>query len=222
MSPEVPVRFGKASGCPDGETGRRKGLKIPRASPVPVRVRLRAPNLEAMGDRVKDPCGACRQIDQGHVLDNFKIMIVYDLVCVLGHRFEGWFPSAKAFVSQKEKGLVSCPVCGDSSDIERLPSSPYINTKTADKETADKAGAASGLPEKPLRPAEVLGAALSRILDQYEDVGKRFPEEARRIHYGEAPPRNIRGSARREEAEALAEEGIPVVQIPIPSPGDLH
>jgi hypothetical protein len=151
------------------------------------------------------------------VTDNFKIMIVYDLVCVLGHRFEGWFPGAEAFASQKEKGLISCPVCGDSSNIERLPSAPHINTKTG-----DKASATSGLPEKPLRPAEVLKATLSWILDQYENVGKRFPEEARRIHYGEAPPRNIRGTAQREEAEALAEEGIPVVQIPIPSLEDLH
>ncbi|WP_333839264.1 DUF1178 family protein [Pelomicrobium sp.] len=143
-------------------------------------------------------------------------MIVYDLVCVLGHRFEGWFPGAEAFAVQKEKGLVSCPVCGDSN-VERLPSRPHINTKSG-----DKAAPASGFAEKPQHPAEVLRAVLNRILNQYEDVGKQFPEEARRIYYGEAPPRNIRGTARREEAEALAEEGIPVVQLPIPNPGDLH
>lgn len=144
-------------------------------------------------------------------------MIVYDLVCVLGHRFEGWFPDAAAFASQREKGLISCPVCGDSSNIERLPSTPHINTRSS-----GKANAASAIGEKSLQPAEVFRAALRRILEQYEDVGSRFAEEARRIHYGEAPARNIRGTAQREEAEALVEEGIPVVQIPIPNPGELH
>ena len=139
-------------------------------------------------------------------------MIVFDLLCANGHAFEGWFASGAEFDRQKAARLVSCPAC-DGIDIARRPSA---------KVRVGKAQVA--VPESPSAPAaphdaiagispELL-AKLREAVRNTEDVGERFPEEARRIHYDEAPPRFIRGQASREEAEALAEEGIDFSQLP--------
>lgn len=144
------------------------------------------------------------------------MMIVYDLVCALEHRFEGWFPSAEEFASQKARGLLTCPVCGDGH-IERLPSAPHVSSDVGDR-TASHPQTSEARSQRGPTPAQVL----AWLLRNCEDVGDRFPEEARRIYYGEAPERSIRGTANREEAEALVEEGIPVVQLPIPNPSDWH
>ena len=139
-------------------------------------------------------------------------MIIFDLLCGNGHAFEGWFASGAEFDRQKEARLVSCPVC-DGSDIERRPSAKVrVARAPAAKPapapvTAARGEAIAGLP------AELL-AKLREVVRNTEDVGERFPEEARKIHYDEAPPRSIRGQASREEAEALAEEGIDFSQLP--------
>jgi hypothetical protein len=139
-------------------------------------------------------------------------MIIFDLLCGNGHAFEGWFASGAEFDRQKEARLVSCPVC-DGSDIERRPSAKVRVAKTPAAKpapapvTAARGEAIAGLP-----PA--LLAKLREVVRNTEDVGDRFPEEARKIHYDEAPPRSIRGQASREEAEALAEEGIDFSQLP--------
>ncbi|GHC73375.1 hypothetical protein GCM10007320_09960 [Pseudorhodoferax aquiterrae] len=138
-------------------------------------------------------------------------MKVLDLQCPHGHGFEGWFGSEDDFQSQLARGLVECPVCGDTSVTKKL-SAPRLNL-----------GASVPAESKPREVAAVdpqLQAAwmkmVRHVLANTEDVGGRFAEEARRIHYGEAAERNIRGQASREETESLLEEGIPVMPLPIP------
>jgi hypothetical protein len=136
-------------------------------------------------------------------------MIVFDLHCANGHAFEGWFASGAEFDRQKEARLVSCPVC-DGADVERRPSAKVRVTKSPAAAPAPPAAttdAISGLSPELL-------AKLREAVRNTEDVGERFPEEARKIHYDEAPARSIRGKASREEAEALVEEGIDFSQLP--------
>ena len=140
-------------------------------------------------------------------------MIVYDLVCAHGHRFEGWFASGDAFTEQRARALVSCPVCNDAA-IERLPSARVSVSRPTPAEPAPSppptrvpASNAAGLP------ADVL-VKLRELVKQTENVGRRFPEEARKIHYDEAPARPIRGQASAEEAQALDDEGIAFSPVP--------
>lgn len=152
-------------------------------------------------------------------------MIVFDLHCQDGHRFEGWFGSAKDFASQKKRGLLSCPACGDSA-IEKGLSAPRLNMgaqapakqlpapvqKTPDMEGKDAFAVAQMLYSR----------MLDEILTKTEDVGAKFPEEARKIYYQETPARAIRGQASQEEHEALVDEGVPVARFPVPSPDRLN
>ena len=135
-------------------------------------------------------------------------MKVLNLRCAHEHRFEGWFVSDDDFESQVIRGLVGCPACGDG-DIVKLPSAPRLNV--------------SGLKDADA-PADRLAAvqaaalqAVQRLMSRTEDVGDRFPEEARRIHYGEVEARGIRGRASAEDAQALRDEGIEVVALPVPA-----
>jgi len=142
-------------------------------------------------------------------------MIVYDLSCEVGHKFEGWFQRADDYVRQKTEGSLSCPVCG-SSHVEKCPTASHINThsslsgrQSAMAETSPKARAAAAAVQK-----------LYRYIDQhYTDVGAEFPEEARKMHYRECEERNIRGTATPDEVSALYEEGIEVFSLP-PKPAD--
>jgi hypothetical protein len=140
-------------------------------------------------------------------------MIVYDLTCSAGHAFEGWFDSGDEFARQKEAGLLACPVC-DRIDVERLPAAKVRVAK------AQRPGPASSPITPPATRDAIAGispellAKLREVVRNTEDVGERFPEEARKIHYDEAPARSIRGKASREEAEALTEEGIDFSQLP--------
>ena len=137
-------------------------------------------------------------------------MIIFDLICAQGHAFEGWFASGAEFDRQKEARLVACPVC-DGSDIERRPSA-RVRVAKAPKGAPAPVPAAQGDAIAGI-PPELL-AKLREVVRNTEDVGERFPEEARKIHYDEAPARSIRGQASREEAQALAEEGIDFSALP--------
>ena len=141
-------------------------------------------------------------------------MKIFDLMCGADHRFEGWFASAEEFAAQKSKGLVGCPACG-ANDVDRVPSATRFNAGAAKPpEAPDRAG------QDPLALAQKLySRMLDELLTRSEDVGAAFPEEARRIHYQEAPARMIRGQATNQEHEALVEEGIPVARLPIPPTG---
>ena len=143
-------------------------------------------------------------------------MKVLDLQCVYQHVFEGWFASEADFLGQRERGLVACPVCGDASISKRL-SAPRLNLGAARAEppasnTPDAVTSAGS--EQTMQLAWM--AVARRIMANTDDVGDRFAEEARKIHYGETKERGIRGQASRAETEALLEEGIAVLPLALP------
>jgi hypothetical protein len=153
-------------------------------------------------------------------------MIVFDLLCSIGHRFEGWFGSGNDFVSQKERKLLLCPTCG-SAEVERVPSPARFNLGAAEPKAAAVPPAAAKTPEMegkdPFAIAQMLySKMLDELLSKSEDVGKKFPEEARRIFYEETPARPIRGQATQEEHDELVDEGIPVARLPVPPSGKLN
>jgi hypothetical protein len=153
-------------------------------------------------------------------------MIVYDLVCGRQHRFEGWFGSADDFARQRDEALIRCPMCDDAS-IQRRPSANILVGRTPDlprtaeaerKETATPAEPKDAPAERKELPvanvdAKML-AVLRKLVAETENVGRGFPEEARKIHYEEAPKRGIRGQATSEEAEELRDEGIEFMSLP--------
>jgi hypothetical protein len=134
-------------------------------------------------------------------------VIVFELICAGQHRFEGWFASAEDFQTQRERGLLCCPVCADAH-VEKLPTAKIKTAQVADRPTATEN--ASPTTE------QAFMHFVESLFNSSENVGKAFAEEARRIHYEEAPKRNIRGYATADENAALRDEGIPVVALPIP------
>ncbi|MDP2397455.1 MAG: DUF1178 family protein [Burkholderiales bacterium] len=141
-------------------------------------------------------------------------MIVFDLGCENSHRFEGWFASTAEFERQRDGQLLSCPLCGNTS-INRLVTAARVNTGRSARMPQD-----STAPESPPQYANFDSARLlkliTHIVENTEDVGSAFPEEARKIHYRESPERQIRGSASPVEVESLRDEGIEVVALPLP------
>jgi hypothetical protein len=141
-------------------------------------------------------------------------VIVFDLSCENNHRFEGWFASNEEFTQQLERTLITCPLCGNSN-IVRLPHAVHIKADVGER-TARAEPPAAGQQYANLG-SEVLVKLVEHIIENTVDVGAAFPEEARKIHYHEAPDRKIRGTASREEVEALKKEGIEVVALPLPA-----
>ena len=134
-------------------------------------------------------------------------MKVLNLRCTNGHGFEGWFASDDDYMAQNGAGQIECPLCADQV-ISRLPSAPRLNLSGASEAVA-----------KP-QAADLQAAWLEtvrQLVARTEDVGERFAEEARRIHYGEEAARGIRGQATPQERAALQEEGIETMSIPMPS-----
>lgn len=144
-------------------------------------------------------------------------MKVLNLQCAAHHVFEGWFASEEDYASQTARGLLECPLCGDKA-VHKLPSAPRLNLGAPRAEAATPAApqqdVVSGVSEPALQAAWMQAAR--RIMAQTEDVGTRFAEEARKIHYGEAEERAIRGQASREQTRELIEEGITVLPLPLP------
>jgi len=145
-------------------------------------------------------------------------MKVLNLQCAASHSFEGWFGSEADFQDQLQRGLVECPLCGQT-EITKLPSAPRLNLGAP--QPAQPAAAAPQQQQPVAAPtAAALQAAYLKVVRQVmastEDVGERFAEEARRMHYGETEERGIRGQASAAETEALLDEGIAVLPLPIP------
>lgn len=136
-------------------------------------------------------------------------MIVYRLACREGHAFEGWFASAQACEREAREGRLACPACG-SAQVERRPSAPYVHASGGERASAQPAPDAvqGAAREKALR------ALKTYLLAHTDDVGREFPEIARRIHYGEETGRGIRGRVTAQEAEELREEGIAALALP--------
>lgn len=144
-------------------------------------------------------------------------MIVYDLGCENHHRFEGWFASAGDFERQLEQNDLSCPLCGNAS-IRRLPHAARVNTGASAPVESAQRKPASGLAQQYSNlGSEMLARLIDHVIENTVDVGPAFPEEARKIHYQEAPERHIRGTASTRDVEALREEGIEVVALPVPA-----
>jgi|ERR1051325_8935490 hypothetical protein len=134
-------------------------------------------------------------------------MIIFDLKCAPGgHVFEAWFGSTEDYEAQRERGLVSCPICGAQA-VDKAPMAPRVGQGAGDSEMGAEAvkAALAGMAE-----------AQKTLLEKSEHVGDRFPDEARAIHLGEAQARAIHGSATPEQADELREEGIPVAPLPFP------
>lgn len=141
-------------------------------------------------------------------------MKVLDLQCGNGHVFEGWFGSEEDFQAQHAKCMVECPMCGDNRMVKKLsaPRLSLSNSQPASQQTLDVASnspAASGL-------AAAWLAMARHIVANSTDVGNRFAEEARKMHYGETDERSIRGRTTPEEARNLLEEGIEVMPLLLP------
>ncbi len=145
-------------------------------------------------------------------------MKVLDLQCGQGHGFEGWFASEDDFLAQQARALVSCPLCGDAQVTKKL-SAPRLNLSTS------RSGPSQDLPPstsvalaKP-QAAEQMAAWLEmsrKLVANTTDVGERFAEEARKIHYGEVPEHAIRGQATAKETRELIDEGIAVLPLLLP------
>jgi hypothetical protein len=142
-------------------------------------------------------------------------MKVLNLRCAHAHSFEGWFASEDDFQSQFERGLVECPLCADKI-ITKMPTAPRLNVSGAREPAAASVGTAPASPPEVTMQSMWL-RAVQHVMANTDDVGERFAEEARRIHYGEVEERAIRGQASREDAAALEEEGIEVMSLPMPA-----
>jgi hypothetical protein len=142
-------------------------------------------------------------------------LIVFNFHCENRHSFEGWFASSDDFERQLSDKQLTCPVCGNTG-ISRLPHAVHVKT-TGSERTTRKAAKASGRQHYTNVAQEMLGRLVEHIIENTEDVGAAFPEEARKIHYQEVPDRRIRGTASHEEVEALKDEGVDVMAIPVPA-----
>ena len=151
-------------------------------------------------------------------------MLVLNLACDAGHAFEGWFASSTDFESQQQRHLLSCPLC-NSVDVRKMPSAPRLNLSSAPEPAPTPAAEAAapapsrlpeGVPAMAVELQKQVMKAVRTMIANTEDVGDRFANEARRIHYGETEQRGIRGRATPQEARELADEGIDIVALPVP------
>ena len=136
-------------------------------------------------------------------------MIRFSLICDNDHEFDGWFSSSEDFDTQRKRGLVACPSC-HSSAVEKSLMAPQISTSRS-RETVKIASLAAAQKQA----FAELKKMRETIVENSDDVGRAFPEEARKIHYGEAPERGIVGEANREEVKELLEEGVEIAPLPI-------
>lgn len=134
-------------------------------------------------------------------------MIVFDLRCGAGHVFEAWFASTASFEEQRDRGLVSCPLCGDHG-VDKAVMAPRVTAKG--NRTSD-AG-----PVQAKAMLRALAAAQAKVLENSRWVGRGFATEARAMHDGEIPGEVIHGQATPAEAEALVDDGVPVAALKLP------
>jgi hypothetical protein len=147
-------------------------------------------------------------------------MIVFDLRCdPKGHVFKAWFGSTGDYQSQRDRGLVSCPLCG-SGEVEKAVMAPRVGAKGNSRSGAAPQGQEVMLaaPEGVKQMLAAMAAVQKQLTERSTYVGDRFADEARAIHLGESETRSIYGKATFAEAESLAEEGIGVMHLPFPVP----
>ena len=147
-------------------------------------------------------------------------MVIYNLICRKKHSFEGWFPSFEEYQKQADKKQISCPTCG-SKKVEKMPHACAVHLKKEEpappkKEPPEAQAAVPAVQLSPGEFKEMLIRVHHYVKENFEDVGTRFAEEARQIHNGKAEERPIHGTATVQEAQELAEDGVPVVALPKP------
>jgi hypothetical protein len=147
-------------------------------------------------------------------------MIVFDLSCHEGHRFEGWFASSNDYADQQARGLLACPSCG-SAEVSKAPMAPAVPAKgNARQEVlppeAPRQVANTPMPPEVQKALTALAKAQAAALKNSTWVGDKFAEETRKMHYGERDEAPIHGQASLAEAKALIEEGVPVAPLPFP------
>ena len=142
-------------------------------------------------------------------------MIKYALACHEGHEFESWFPSSEAYDEQRRRGFVTCPVCA-SPKVDKQIMAPRIGRsgQAPAAVTASESQPMAVLSDKEREIRAMLRAVREHVMRNAENVGERFPEEARKMHYGEIENRSIYGEASPADARALLEEGIEVHPLP--------
>ncbi len=136
-----------------------------------------------------------------------KGVIIYDLKCRDGHKFEGWFKDRGAFDEQRLQQLIACPVCGNTETV-LIPSSVVVRGR------ANNSAAITTQNGEP--PLKLLRELQEYIHKNFDNVGDKFAEVALRIHHGEEDSRNIRGTATGSEEETLREEGVQFIKMPLP------
>ncbi len=150
-------------------------------------------------------------------------MIVYDLICEKEHKFESWFKNSSAYDFLRKTRKISCPVC-NSTKIKKAPMAPNISrsvkkditraNKIPSNNKIKELSATVEMTEAMKKTTEALNELQATIEKNFENVGEKFAEEARKIHYGEADARGIYGKATADEAEELVDEGIDVAVLP--------
>lgn len=135
-------------------------------------------------------------------------MIVYSLLCSKGHAFEGWFKDSAAFDLQALGGKLVCPVC-DTRKVEKAPMAPALPAAVGERKAAAKDN-----PNELQKMRQFVTGLRKYVEENAEYVGERFPDEARKIHYGETGERHIYGEASLQEARDLIEEGVDVAPLP--------
>jgi hypothetical protein len=154
-------------------------------------------------------------------------MIVFDLSCDAGHRFEGWFGSSEDYAGQHARGLVTCPACG-SVAVDKAPMAPAVprkgNRQASPQPPGKQVMTRGPMPPEVAAALQNLADAQARALQDSKWVGDAFAEQSRAMHYGERDAETIHGQATPDEAAALFEEGIPVAPLPFPvaPPEDLN
>ena len=142
-------------------------------------------------------------------------MKVLDLRCALGHTFEGWFASEEDFVSQCEHSQVECPLCGDQTITKKL-SAPRLSLAGKQVQSEPKQEVSLTNQESEAKATGAWLALARAVIANTTDVGDRFAQEARKMHYGETEERSIRGQATSQETQALLDEGIGVMPLVLP------
>lgn len=135
-------------------------------------------------------------------------MIKFSLICDQGHDFEAWFRNTGDFETQKKRGFLECPSCG-STRISKALMAPNVSTARKREEVAVATG--NAVQREIMAKLQEMARAVKK---NGEDVGERFPEEARKIHYGESDPRGIYGKATPDEVASLLDEGVEVLPLP--------
>lgn len=140
-------------------------------------------------------------------------MVVYDLICSKGHRFEGWFSDLEDLEGQLSANLLVCPVCGDLAVSRRPSTFGVVKSGRPENENPAPAEAQGGVPMRELiRQWENLSRRLEK---EYDDVGSNFADEALKMHYGVAERRNIRGMSTENQEALLRKEGVEFHKVPM-------